>query len=138
MNRVAVSGLLRLALAIDAVASAATGLVMSLFASPLSIALQLPQGLLLGAGLFCLLYAALLALMTRPSQLPRAALWAVVVGNLGWVGGCVWLAFGGLFAPNTLGIGFLLLQATAVAGFAELQYVGLRRATAAHGAWRSA
>lgn len=138
MNRVDVSGLLRLALAIDAVASAATGLAMSLFAIPLSIALQLPQPLLLGAGLFCLLYAVVLGFMTRQRRLPRTAVWTVVIGNLAWSSACVWLALGGLLAPNTLGIGFLLLQAAAVAGFAELQYFGLRRASAAPATLRPA
>lgn len=138
MNRVDVSGLLRLALAIDAGASVVTGLAMSLSATPLSGALQLPQPLLLGAGLFCLPYAAVLALMTRRAQLPRAAVWAVVIGNLAWASGCAWLALGGLLAPNALGVGFLLLQAAAVAGIAGLQTVGLRRAIAAPAALRPA
>jgi hypothetical protein len=36
-----------------------------------------------------------------------------------------------VFAPSALGVAFLLVQAGIVAGFAEVQYVGLRRSAAA-------
>jgi hypothetical protein len=36
----------------------------------------------------------------------------------------------GGIAPTTLGVVFVLFQAVAVAGFADLQYVGLRKSAA--------
>ena len=47
MSRITVSNLLRFALRLDAVASAASGLLMAAAAGPLAIKLGLPQPLLL-------------------------------------------------------------------------------------------
>jgi hypothetical protein len=52
----------------------------------------------------------------------------VIVGNSGWALGCVVLA---AVHPQltVLGVGYLLLQAVAVAAFAGLQAAGLARST---------
>jgi hypothetical protein len=46
-----------------------------------------------------------------------------------WVAGSVLLLVSGRFEPNALGFAFVLGQAAAVAVFAEMQYVGLRKST---------
>jgi hypothetical protein len=130
MTQLQNSPFLRRVLLVDAIASGATGVLMVLLAQPLAGLLQVPSALLFYAGLFLLPYTALLFQLGRGEYLPRAALWAVIVGNALWAAGCLVLAFGGWLAPTLLGMVFLLLQALVVAAFAELQLVGLRRVTA--------
>ena len=127
MNTLHVSSLLRFALRLDAVATAATGGAMLLFTTEMESLLHLPAVLMTYAGLFLLGYAAVIAVLSRRDTLPRWAVWTVIVGNALWATDCAALAFLGILAPSALGIGFLLMQAVVVAGFAELQYFGLRR-----------
>lgn len=126
MNRVQPTRLLRTALIIDAVASGATGLLQTAASGFVSTLLGLPAELLLGTGVFMLAYAATLAVMARSAPLPRSALRVVIYGNGGWALGCVALA--AMYAPLTaLGVGYLLLQAAAVAAFAAIQAIALAR-----------
>ena len=127
MSTLRVSSLLRFALRLDAIATAVTGALMLFFSTDLEALLQLPATLLAGAGAFCLLYAMVVWTLAQREALPRWAVWTVIVGNALWAIDCAALSFIGLVSPSTLGIGFLLMQAVVVAGFAELQYVGLRR-----------
>jgi hypothetical protein len=56
-----------------------------------------------------------------------------VASNLAWVGASAWILLGGVVSPTTLGTSFVVMQAVAVAIFADLQWMGLRparRATA--------
>jgi hypothetical protein len=131
MRTLHVSRLLRFALILDAVATFVTAAAMLFFAPALQAWLNLPVGLLIGAGVFMLGYAAVVAALSRRATLPRWAVWTIIVGNALWAIECVALAFLGVFAPSALGVAFLLVQAGIVAGFAELQYVGLRRSAAA-------
>jgi len=54
----------------------------------------------------------------------------VIAINAAWVAGSVLLLLSGRIEPNILGYAFILGQALAVAGFAEMQYVGLRKSAA--------
>ncbi len=54
--------------------------------------------------------------------------WIVIVGNALWLVQSVGFLLMGGFAPTRLGTAFVLAQALAVGVFAELQFVGLRRA----------
>lgn len=130
MKTLQVSPLLRFALRLDAGATLATGAAMLTLAPRMQAVLNLPTTLLRGAGLFLLGYALVIALLSRRATLPAWAVWTIIVGNALWAIDCALLAFTGLVAPTTLGIAFLIAQAVVVAGFAELQYVGLRRSTA--------
>ena len=121
------SRLLRHAILLDAVVSGATGALLAAGAGPLSGLLGLPQALLTGAGLFCVVYAAALALLARRPVIPRGAALTVVAGNVAWVAASVWLPVSGLVAPTALGTAFVLFQATAVLAFAVLQRIGLSR-----------
>ncbi len=119
---------LRTALLIDAGMSGASGL--ALLAAPQAIgqATALPPGLLLAAGLFFIPYAALLAwLATRPA-VPRWVVGLLAAGNLLWAVECAALPLLGLVAPNGWGIAFLAVQAVAVAVFAQLYMMAMRRA----------
>lgn len=130
MSRLTMTPFLRNALLLDAAASAVVGLLMAAAAHPLAAALGLPVPLLFWAGLFCLPYAALLVLMSGEVTVSPAAIRTVVIGNAFWVLGCLALAFAGWVLPTGLGVAFLMAQAVLVALFAELQWMGWRRAAA--------
>lgn len=121
---------LRRVLLADALASGATGLLAA--AVPLSALLGLPDGLLRGAGLLLLPYAALVAwLALRAAPPPRWAVWCVVTVNALWAADSVILLLSGHVAPTALGTAFVLFQAAVVAGFALLQAMALRARPAA-------
>lgn len=118
---------LRLALAADAAASGLMGLAFAAAPAAIGSLTALPPGLLRGAGLFLLAYAAVLAWLAMRSAVPRAMLWLLVAGNLVWAVECAALPLLGIVAPNGWGIALLAVQAVAVALFAELYVIALRR-----------
>ena len=109
---------LRTVLRLDAVASGALGVAAAAGAGVLDTLLRLPGGLLLGVGVFLVLYAVgLVVLAARP-----AATWVVVLGNSAWVLASLGLAVGAWEQLTVLGVVVVLAQAAAVAVFAVLQY----------------
>ena len=129
MSLFQMSPFLRRVLLADAVMSGAAGLLMLLGAGLLTEMLDLPAALLRTAGLILLPYAAFVVYVANRSQ--RAMVWAVILINALWTIDSVVLLLSGWVAPNALGYAFVLVQAVAVAVFAELEYVGLRRSEAA-------
>lgn len=127
-SRFAPSPLLRGLLLADAATSAGAGLLMLVGADMLSAPLGIPAALLHYAGLALLPFAAVVAWLATRSLLARGAVWAVVAVNAIWVVDSVLLLLSGWIAPTGLGYGFVIVQALAVAVFAELQIVALRRA----------
>lgn len=126
-NAVIPSTLLKRALQADAVASAASGLLMALGAGMLAEPTGLPATLLRYAGLFLLPYAALVGWMGFRPSLPRFLVWTVILGNVAWAAESVLLAFSAWVQPTGFGIAFILAQAVVVALFAALQYFGLKQ-----------
>lgn len=119
--------LLRLALRIDATASGALGVAGLVAAPALADLLGPPAPLLLGVGAFFVVFAlALLVLAARPS-IPRPAARTVMIGNGLWVMGSVVATVTGWIALTGPGVAVVLAQALAVAVFADLQWLGLRR-----------
>jgi len=51
----------------------------------------------------------------------------VILINALWVAASIVLLLSGWVAPNALGTVFVIVQALAVAVFADLQYLGVRR-----------
>lgn len=131
MYRIEVSSWLRWGLAIDTVASAAMGLIFVLMSGPVGSLFHLPQMGVMAVGLFCLAYAAVIGRMARRSTLPRWSVWVVVIGNALWAVDSVLLVSLDLLSPNALGRIFILSQAALVFGFAEWQYLGLKRSPSA-------
>jgi hypothetical protein len=120
--------LLRLALKADALVTAANGAAYLAVAGPIGDLLGLPAGLLRGIGAALLVYAGLVWLVGSRPAISRPATGAVIAANAAWVvasGLAALLAWG---SPSTAGTVWIVLQAVAVAGFAELQLVGLRQA----------
>lgn len=89
------------------------------------------MALLLETGLFLIGYAALVGWLGTRRALPKALVLIVIAGNALWTLGSVALLLSGMVAPNALGVAFVLIQATAVGIFAELQFIGLKRSDAA-------
>ncbi|WP_439579964.1 hypothetical protein [Elioraea sp.] len=118
---------LRAALALDAVASGAAGVVMLAGAGMLAKLLGLPATLLTVAGAVLLPFALAVGLLARQTHPSRGLAWAVVGVNEAWVVASVVLLLSGWVAPSTLGVAFVLAQAAVVAVFAVLQALALRR-----------
>ena len=119
---------LRRVLMADAGVSAAVGALMAAGAGPLQRLTGLPASLLIPAGLALLPYAAYLVWIATRRALPRVAVWLPIALNVLWAFECSWVAFGGMFAPGGYGETFLAIQIVTVLVFAELEFVGLRRA----------
>jgi len=121
------SRFLRNALLLDAIACAATGLLLVMAAGPLSGPFGFPSAFLRGAGLVLLPCAALLAWFSSREALPRLAVIAVIGVNVLWIAESIAILLMGWFAPSDLGIAFVLAQAAAVALVTELEIIGLKR-----------
>lgn len=119
--------LLRPALRLDAVVTGLNGAAYLAAAPLLDDLLGLSGGLLRGAGAFLLVYALAVWLVGAGRRISAAAVEAVVVANVLWVIGSVLAAVSGLGSPTTAGAVWLVLQAVVVAGFAAVQFAGLRR-----------
>ncbi|MEU3169800.1 hypothetical protein [Streptosporangium sp. NPDC006930] len=122
------TSLLTRALRTDAVLTGGFALLLAVAATPLAGLLALPEPLIRWAGIGLLPFTAFVAyLATRPVP-PRAGVWTLIVVNALWAVDSVLLLFTGWVDPNPLGVAFVVAQALLVGAFAELQYVGLRRA----------
>ncbi len=128
-NTVPMTKMLRLALAGDAVMSAAAGLLMIGGAGFLSQFLELPQTLLAYAGMALIPYVIFLGVIARRVSLSPALVWAVIGGNMLWSLASGLLLVTGRVSPNAFGYAFVIIQAIAVLAFAEFQYLALRQAS---------
>ena len=127
---------LRYALIGDAVASGATGLLMAAGAGILTGLLGLPEELLRYAGMFIVLYAAIVAYIGTRPEISKAAVWTVIAVNALWAVESIGLLIGSWVAPTMLGYMFVIFQAVVVLAFAEAQYMGLRQARSINAAAR--
>lgn len=129
MSSLVASTFLRRVFAFDAAATAATGMLLAAGAQPLQGLLGLDPALSLPVGLFLIGYAVIPAVMAARKTLPVPAVWAVIAINTVWmVESLASLALGWV-AANPLGVAFVIAQALAVGVIAELQFLGMRRAT---------
>ena len=129
-----VSTFLRRALSIDAAISGLTALLLILAGGAIAQRVGLPEALLRYAGLGLVPFALGVGALARRDVVSRGSVVTVIALNIIWVAASVWLALGDVVRPNALGYAFIIVQAIAVAGFAELQYMALRKATSPIGA----
>ncbi|HWH01082.1 MAG TPA: hypothetical protein VNV66_17615, partial [Pilimelia sp.] len=107
--------LLRLALKLDAVATAAVGLAAAALGGVLDELLGISTAVLLPVGIFLLLYAVGVWMVgSRPTISPGAA-WAVIAINLVWVVESVVAVAAGWLEPTTLGTVLVIAQAVVCA-----------------------
>jgi hypothetical protein len=126
--RTADAGLLRFALTADAAVTGANALAYLAGAVVLDSVLGVPAGVLVAVGAFLAIFAALVLRLATRRELPRAAVLAVIDANVAWAAGSLLLLALDTFTPSTAGQVWIAVQAVAVAGFAALQYAGLRQA----------
>jgi hypothetical protein len=122
------SAFLRRVLLADAGVSAAVGAVMAAGANALQGLLGLPSSLLLGAGLSLFPYAAYLVWLATRAAVPRAAVWVPIVLNVVWAADGLLVLLAAGLQPTLLGEAFVAVQIVTVLAFAELEFIGLRRA----------
>ncbi|HWK65481.1 MAG TPA: hypothetical protein VNS34_11100 [Rhizobiaceae bacterium] len=128
---IAITPFLRNALLVDAIASGATAVLLVAGADILEAFLGLPSRLLFWAGIALLPFVAMLATTARRSNTSRLVLIDIIAINALWVTGSFAVLVSGAFTPSPIGIVFVAIQALAVALFAELQFVAMRRSSAA-------
>jgi hypothetical protein len=119
---------LRRALLADAFVSGAAGLLMLLGADVLTGLLGLPTALLRYAGAALIPFVAFVAYVGTRQRLAPPTVWSVIACNALWAAASLLLL--AWLAPTVLGYLFVVAQATAVAVFGELQFIGLRRSAA--------
>jgi hypothetical protein len=79
-------------------------------------------------GVLRLPWAAWTGWLARQSNPPRMQVWSVIGLNTLWVIDSVLLLMSDWVQPTALGTAFIIAQAVGVGIFAELQYIGVRRA----------
>ena len=119
---------LPVALKLDAVVTAANGAAYLVAAGPLSDLLGLSAPLLRIAGAGLLAFAGVVWLVATAQRMSRPAPATIIALNAVWAVGCVTAVLADLGTPTTIGAVWIVAQALVVAGFAELQLAGLRRA----------
>lgn len=120
---------MRTILNVDALVSAAAGLVMALGAELLSGFTGLPEPLLKVAGFSLGPWTVALLWLARQPAIPRNGVMTVIAVNVAWVLASVAVLFA--VSPTALGYAFVIAQAVTVGLFAELQFFALRRETRA-------
>ncbi|HKU98593.1 MAG TPA: hypothetical protein VJR58_25090 [Vineibacter sp.] len=109
------------------------GVILMLPAAPLLGPLTgLPAGLLMGAGLLLLPFAATVGLLARKADASARVLIGVIVIEALWAAASIGLLLLGSVTPNGLGIAFVVGQALVTAVFAQLLLMAIRRQAAAH------
>lgn len=130
MQSLRTSTFLRRVLFADAATCVATGLLFILGPGVLEGLLGLPTGLLRYAGLSLLPFAALLVYLATRESLSPQVLWTVIALNVLWTVDSFLLLLTGWVSPTEVGYAFVVAQAVGVAGFAALEYFGLKKSAA--------
>ncbi len=125
--QISVSPFLRNVLLLDALVRGAAAIILLGGAHMLSPLLEIPQSLLFWSGAALVPFVLMVLAVSRRQAVSRGMLLEIIAVNAAWVIASFGLLVSGFIAPNLLGIAFVSAQAIAVALFAELQYVGLRR-----------
>ena len=118
---------LRAVLLVDSVTCLVMGAVLTAGSGLVATLTALPPALLLYAGFALFPIAAFMVAVAAPATTWRPGVSLIVVGNVLWVVGSLWLMASGWIAPNALGYAFITAQAFAVAVLAALEHVALRR-----------
>ncbi|TWJ17112.1 hypothetical protein LX16_0027 [Stackebrandtia albiflava] len=120
---------LRGALRLDAVGTFAFGAALAFGGGPLADPLGLPAAVLHGLGVFLLLFTGLVGWLSFRDRIPTWTVWTIIAANVVWAVDTVVMLVAGLWPLTGMGVAFFAAGAVAVAVFAELEFIGLRRAT---------
>ncbi len=122
-----ISAFLKWVLLVDAATCLTSGLLLMLGSATLQKFLGLPAELLVYSGVSLLPFAAWLVYLATREVLSQAVIWLVITLNALWAIDSIVLLLTGWVLPTELGYTFVIGQALAVALFAGLQYLGLRK-----------
>jgi hypothetical protein len=117
---------LRYVLWADAISCLVCGMLQVALTGPLSLYFGLSLTLLMGTGVFLLLYGAVVAFLATRSRVPGAILWLLIVGNTVWGVLAVAILMGGDERITLFGKGYITAQALTVLILAQLQYFAVR------------
>jgi len=123
-----VSNFLRYVLFADAATCAACGLLLSVGGGFLENLLGLSASLMLYTGLSLFPFAAFLVYAATRKSISKTFIWLIVGLNLLWTIDSFLLLASGYVAPTATGYAFVIFQAIGVLIFADLEFIGLRRA----------
>ncbi|TQC49149.1 hypothetical protein EEB14_11470 [Rhodococcus sp. WS4] len=118
---------LRLVLRVDAAVTGANGVAYVAAATVLGDVLGPTSGFLRAIGVFLLVFAAAVWAVSVPDRPAPAAVEALVLANLVWVGSSVALVLTEWQPLTTVGVVWVLLQAAVVGAFAAAQGWALAR-----------
>lgn len=121
---VTITKFLRNVLYADILFSGVGAVLMTAGAPFLSPLLDLPAGLLAGAGVALVPWVVGLVVVARREQVAKTIMIDIIGINFLWAAVCFGLLLGGWIAPNALGIAFVVAQAVAVALLGCLQWSG--------------
>jgi hypothetical protein len=127
--------LLRAALRTDAIACAifAVGALWILLDNGSWLAqLDVSPRLLIAAGLIAVVGVPLLWSLSRRSEIAKARIWSVIASNLAWAVFCIVALTIGWIHPSKNGSIVIVSQAVITAAIAELEWRGLRSASASN------
>lgn len=123
-----VSNFLRLVLLADAATCLACGLVLTFGGANLAELLGFPKSLMLYPGLSLFPFAFFLIYSATRKSISKTLIWVVIGLNLLWTIDSFLLLISGYVSPTTLGYVFVIFQAVGVLMFADLEFLGLRKA----------
>lgn len=123
-----VSNFLRYVLFADAATCVACGLLLSAGGIFLQGTTGLPASLMFYAGLSLFPFAAFLVYTATRKSISKTAVWLIIGLNLLWAIDSFLLLASGYVAPTTFGYVFVIFQAVGVLMFADLEFIGLRKA----------
>lgn len=123
-----VSNFLRYVLFADAATCLACGLLLSIGGGLLENLLDLPVSMMFYAGLSLFPFAAFLIYAATRKSISKTVVWLIIGLNLLWTIDSFLLLISGYVAPTTFGYVFVILQALGVLMFADLEFIGLRKA----------
>lgn len=123
-----VSKFLRFVLFADAATCAACGLLLLIGGGFLENLLGLPFPLMFYAGLSLFPFAAFLLYLATRKSISKTLVWLIIGLNLLWTIDSFLLLISGYVAPTTFGYIFVIFQAIGVLIFADLEFIGLRKA----------
>lgn len=123
-----VSNFLRYVLFADAATCLACGLLLTIGGGFLQNILGLPASLMFYAGAFLFPFTAFLVYTATRKSISKTAIWAIIGLNLLWTIDSFLLLVSGYVAPTVYGYIFVILQAVGVLMFADLEFIGLRKA----------
>ena len=123
-----VSNFLRYVLFADAATCVVCGLLLSIGGAFLRNIVNLPLELMLYAGLSLFPFAAFLVYAATRKSLSKPVVWLIIGLNLLWTIDSFLLLISGYVAPTTFGYIFVIFQAAGVLLFADLEFIGLRKA----------